>query len=133
MAVIVAASGGGSMKAFSVPLRVAPGGAIASTTRYDEIVRDQVVDALMTNQGERVIRTLYGCDLQSALFDPTDELVRQDAAAVVKDRLQAFVPRCYVESVILAQGESANVIEVKVRYRVSQYETGQELTVPLPQ
>ena len=28
----------------------------------------------MTNQGERVFRPRYGCDIQAALFDPRDEL-----------------------------------------------------------
>lgn len=125
------AAGGGSMKALAIPLRIGKGGSITTTTRYEEIVRGQVVDALMTNQGERVIRVLYGCDIQSALFDPKDELVRRDAASIVKERLQAFVPRSYVEEVWLTEGEQPSVVQIHVRYRVSQYESAQDLTVPL--
>ena len=66
-------------ESISFPFRFVSGN-IAATNTYDEIVRGQVIDALMTNQGERVMRPRYGCDIQAALFDPRDELVRKDAA-----------------------------------------------------
>ena len=72
------------MKAISFPFRFVSGN-IAATTTYDEIVRGQIIDALMTNQGERVFRPRYGCDIQAALFDPRDELVRRDAAGIDQD------------------------------------------------
>ena len=53
----------------------------------------------MTNQGERVIRPRYGCDIQAALFDPADELVRRDAAAHLKRHLEQFVTRAFIRSV----------------------------------
>ena len=86
------------MKALNYPFILAPGGQFQLTSTYEQLVRAQVIDALMTNQGERVMRPNYGCDIQAALFDPSDELVRRDAAAVIRDRLQRFVPRCVVRS-----------------------------------
>ena len=62
-------------------------------------MRGQVIDALMTNLGERVFRPRYGCDIQAALFDPTDELVRRDAAGQIKNRLEQLVTRAIVRSV----------------------------------
>ena len=80
------------MRAIPFPFRVAPGGAIATTTVYAEIVRAQVIDGLMTNLAERIMRPNYGCDVQAALFDPSDELVRRDAAGMLKNRLQQLRP-----------------------------------------
>ena len=57
---------------------------------YEDLVRSQVIDALMTNQGERVFRPRYGCDVQAALFDPTDELVIKDAASRLKQALEGY-------------------------------------------
>ena len=57
--------------ASTFPFHLDSSGHIAATATYEEVVRCQVIDALMTNQGERVFRPRYGCDIQAALFDPS--------------------------------------------------------------
>ena len=42
------------MRALLYPFSLAPGGKLAETSDYAQIVRGQVIDALMTNLGERV-------------------------------------------------------------------------------
>ena len=129
------------MRALSYPFRLSPGGSLASTTDYNQVVRGQVIDSLMTNQGERVMRPNYGCDVQSALFDPTDELMRRDAASMLKDRLQGFVPRCMVRSVKLDIGVTApgipqgvgdpSAVLLSVLYRSNLYSTDQTVAIPV--
>jgi phage baseplate assembly protein W len=120
------------MKALLYPFRLEPGGRIAVTTSYDAIVRGQVIDGLMTNLGERVMRPNYGCDVQAALFDPSDELVRRDAASMIADRLQQYCPRCIVRSakVEMAEMEPWFVV-VTIVYRPSPYSTDQVIDVPV--
>ena len=62
-------------------------------------MRCQVIDALMTNQGERVFRPRYGCDIQAALFDPTDELVRRDAGAQIKPAWSNWCPAAWCANI----------------------------------
>jgi phage baseplate assembly protein W len=104
---------------------------ISATTNYNEIVRGQVIDALMTNQGERVFRPRYGCDVQSAVFDPRDELVRRDAAGMIQDRLETLVPRCVVRSINIELPPEEAMIYVHLVYRSSQLSTDVALTVPI--
>ena len=119
------------MKALAVPFRFT-GKAVQATDNYYEVVRAQVIDAVMTNQGERVFRPRYGCDVQSALFDPRDELVRRDAASVIKRRLESMVPRCFVRSVeIVAPGANSDLY-ILIRYRVSTIANEIELSIPVP-
>jgi phage baseplate assembly protein W len=120
------------MRAIAYPFHIAPGGSLASTTDYNQIVRGQVIDALMTNLGERVMRPNYGCDIQAALFDPTDELLRRDAASMIKERLQQFVPRCMVRSVkVELEITKPFIVVVTVVYRPNLYSTDQVLNVPV--
>lgn len=122
---------GENVKAIKFPFAVS-NRSVQSTSVYDEIVRGQVIDALMTNQGDRVNRADYGCDIQSALFDPSDSLVRADAGNYIKERLQRFVPRCVVSSVkIDSPDDEPGVIYVSVVYRTSVYLTDQTLRVPV--
>lgn len=117
------------MKAFTTPLSIKDG-ALSSTTDYDEVVRCQVIDALTTNHGERVMYPEWGCNIQSMLFNPSDELVRTDTAAYIKDRLAQFVPRAFVRSVsIQVSPNERNLVFITVEFKASQYGRDLELTL----
>ena len=118
------------MKAITFPFSLNPNGSIASTSSYEHVVRGQVIDALMTNQGERVFRPRYGCDIQAALFDPSGELERRDAANVIKTRLEKFVPRCIVRNITVALGSPGTVV-FTILYRPSAFATDATLSVPV--
>lgn len=119
------------MKAFDVPLSI-KNGTIAYTDNYDSIVKNQVIDALTTNQGERVMHPDWGCDIQSVLFDPSDMLERQDTAAYVRDRLVQFVPRSFIKSVLVDVSPSErNVVFIDIKYKASSYSPESSVTVGL--
>jgi len=119
------------MKTFDVPFSIV-NGSIAYTDNYDRIVRNQVIDALTTNQGERVMHPDWGCDVQSVLFDPSDTLERQDTAAYVRDRLVQFVPRSFIKSVAVnASDAEPNVVFIDVKYKASSYSPESSITVGL--
>lgn len=131
------------MIALQYPFQVDLSGKLSTTTNYDQIVRGQMIDALMTNQGERVMRPRYGCDIQAALFDPQDELQRKDAASIIKNRITQLVVRAMVRSVSLSiEGAARNgsetvftgalesIIVIAVTYRSSLYATDTTLSVP---
>jgi len=119
------------MRAISFPFRLTNSKGVAVSATYEEIVRGQVIDALMTNQGERVMRPRYGCDIQAALFDPRDELVRNDAAGVIRKRLEDFVPRCIVRSIEVQAPVDSTVLYVNIVYKPSVLAADVTLTVPL--
>lgn len=120
------------MRAILYPFSLAPGGKLADTSDYAQIVRGQVIDALMTNLGERVFRPRYGCDIQAALFDPSDELVRRDAAGQIKHRLEQLVTRAIIRSVtVTAADPEPGYVTVKVVYRPALYATDTEIAVPV--
>ena len=117
------------MRAISFPFRFISGN-IAATQTYDEIVRGQIIDCLMTNQGERVMRPRYGCDIQAALFDPRDELVRKDAAGTIRQRLETFAPRVFVESIRVELPAGTTRVDVVIVYRASSF--GSDITLRVP-
>jgi hypothetical protein len=131
------------VKAILYPFTIGPDGKIKETTNYDQIVRGQVIDAVMTNQGERVMRPRYGCDIQSSLFDPTDELVRKDAAALIKNRLSSLVPRAYIREVSISiddsttrsasvfSGGGQSLVLIDITYRSTLYDTDTTVSIPM--
>ena len=119
------------MRAIAFPFRLTNSMGFAIATTYEEIVRGQVIDALMTNQGERVFRPRYGCDIQAALFDPRDELVRRDAAGIIRKRLEDFVPRCIVRNVTVEAPVDSTVLYVNITYKPSVLAADVTLAVPI--
>jgi len=120
------------MKALLFPFSLSPNGRVAETTDYNQIVRGQVIDALMTNLGERVFRPRYGCDIQAALFDPSDELMRHDAAGQIKGRLEHLVTRAIIRSVHVAISDpEPGYVTIRVVYRAALYDTDREIAVPV--
>jgi phage baseplate assembly protein W len=120
------------MKALDFPFRLGPNGHFAPTRSYEFVVRAQIIDALMTNQGERVFRAMYGCDIQAALFDPSDELVRRDMATMLKARLQQFVPRAIIRDIRISVPDAMPVVVfVDVVYRPTLFSADTTVTVPV--
>ena len=121
------------MRSIQFPFHLNSSGQIAATASYEQLVRCQVIDALMTNMGERVMRPRYGCDVQAALFDPTDELERRDAAGQIKSRLEVLVPRCIVRNIDMEVpvGPRGGFVNITILYRPSLYSTDVSVTVPV--
>jgi phage baseplate assembly protein W len=120
------------MKAIQFPFQLGADGKVAGTADVAQIVRGQVIDALMTNLGERVFRPRYGCDIQAALFDPIDELERRDAASRIKSRLEQLVTRAIIRAVTLeGNTPEPGAVLVTIVYRPSLYSTDTSIAVPL--
>ena len=120
------------MIAIDFPFRFT-GGSLTTTDKYYRIVRAQIVDVLMTNYRERVMRPEYGSDILSLVMAPQDELRRSDTESVIKDRVASAMPRAIIDSVTLIplSGEQGARLTVQVRYRVNEYSEQKSLDVPL--
>ena len=120
------------MQALSLPFHIGIDGRVATATTYPEVVTDQLIDNLMTNFNERVMRTFYGSDLQRALFDPTDELMRADAAQQVAERIQAWTPRVVLNGIEFKKDDlRPSMIFVDVAYQVGPFDEARQLRMPV--
>jgi phage baseplate assembly protein W len=117
------------MITFSNPLSII-NGTVSTTTDYDRIVKDQVIDAITTNQGERVMHPTWGCNIQSFLYDPASSLERQDAAAYIRDQLVHMVPRALIMSVDVHVGiDELNKVYIDIVFKPSNYAPASSVTV----
>jgi phage baseplate assembly protein W len=119
------------MIAYTNPLSIL-NGSIRTTDSYDKIVRDQLIDAIATNQGERVMHPDWGCDIQSVLYDPSSSLERQDTASYIRDRLIHMVPRALIRSVTVDVSDAEpNIVYIDIKYRTSSYTPESSVSVAL--
>lgn len=119
------------MKALAYPFHIGLDGAFRTTEEYSQIVRGQLVDVLMTNYTERVMRPDYGSNLRSALFDPADSLARSDAASIVGQRTRQWAPRVYLQRVAFSTEENRpGVVFVDATYRATELDQTRQLRLP---
>lgn len=65
------------MKSIKVPFKF-DGGRLVTTTSFDTIAQQKIIDVLRTIPFERVMRHNYGANIERLLFEPIDELLFAD-------------------------------------------------------
>lgn len=120
------------MKALMFPFQIDVNGHVATIDSYADMVRGQLIDALMTNWNERVMRPQYGSNMQGALFDPTEELVRLDAASQVLQRINSCAPRVVMRSVQFTSDRmEPGKLWVDVLYSAGAFDEARALRLPV--
>jgi len=78
------------VKSISIPFSFT-GGRVGITRNYDKIIRQKIVDVLVTSPPERFGIANYGAGVYSLVFEDIDELIaadfRLDAIAELQNRL----------------------------------------------
>ena len=119
------------MKALRFPFQIDSHGSVAATESYPDIIKGQVIDVLMTNYNERAMRNLYGANIQAALFDPGDELVRRDASNQVADALKSMAPRAVIRGVAFNIAPlRPGVVYVDVSYSAGVFDEARSIRLP---
>lgn len=120
------------MQALRYPFQIDINGHVAVATTYPEMIRGQLIDVLMTNENERVMRPTYGANMAAALFDPADELVRADAVQQVTERVTTFAPRVNLKGVQFQVDHlQPGKLFVNVIYSAGAFDEARSLRIPV--
>lgn len=112
------------MKSIKIPFNYS-GGKTDVTTSVSTIAEQKIVDVLITNKFERVMRHRYGSGIGRLLFEPIDELsladfvtdARQDAADAIS-RVHIMDIRVSPPDVVASYGNPQSTLGVTVVYRL---------------
>ena len=104
------------MKSISIPFSFT-GGKVGSTRNPDSVIRQKIVDVLVTSPLERLGLTNYGANIYSLVFEDIDELVasdfRLDAIVEVQNRVSGVT----INDIRVKQNEfNPNTAEITVYY-----------------
>jgi phage baseplate assembly protein W len=120
------------MIALRFPFNIDVNGHVATVNTYEQVVRGQLIDVLMTNFDERVMRPAYGSNLGAALFDPTEELVQADAAQQVIQRVNQWAPRVVLRKVAFSsESLQPGKLFVTVDYSAGAFDQSRQLRLPV--
>lgn len=84
------------LRGFAFPFRVDPNGGVAFAEGPDKL-RQNIVQLLLTDLGERVMRRDYGGGLRAILHDPNNDALRAVVQHQVRKALTRWEPRAQVQ------------------------------------
>jgi len=112
------------MKAIKIPFQFS-GGKTSTTTLPSAIAEQKIVNVLVTNQFERVMRHRYGVGIQQFLFEPMDDLYmvdfKTDAMADIKSnvsRVEIMDIKISPTNSIAAYGNTDTTLGITIVYRL---------------
>jgi uncharacterized protein len=101
------------------PMSLSVTNGILSSTGTDR-VEQSIRVILGTQQGERVMRPDFGCNLKSLVFAPVNEATLNLARHYVLDGLTRWEPRIDVTDVVITPGPGQLIISVNYRLKATQ-------------
>ncbi len=102
----------------SHPFRVGSDGRTAQVTSLEDHVRDELLQLLLTNLGERASLPQFGGGVRRLVFEPIDEATRAMTKAMITQAISNWLGhRITLED--LKVEANKETIEVEIRYRLA--------------
>lgn len=116
-------------KGFAFPLQVNKRGGIAEA-QYAQKVAESIRVILGTQQGERVMRPTFGCQLQRLAFAPNTRATADLARYYVEQALTTWEPRMLLDEVFVTNDYRAGCLLIEIRYHIKATYEPQNLVYP---
>jgi phage baseplate assembly protein W len=105
-------------------------GQISRKTNEDAI-KLALRNLIMTNKYERLRNPEYGGHIHKYLFEPFNEVTNSVIRRNVKETIEKYEPRVYVEDVIVRGEEETNQLFISIFYIIIMSEEKQQLDLTL--
>ena len=83
-------------------------------------IRANLVNFLLTNQGERVFNPNFGADLRLLLFNFQDD-AENDLINIVRDRVKELFPSVSIERLTINRLDDTNTIQLNITYSIQSF------------
>jgi phage baseplate assembly protein W len=105
-------------KHLSFPFRVGADGRMTTVKTLDEHVRDELVQLLLTNQGERPFLVDFGGGVRRLVFEAADDATGAVAKATITQAINTWLGHRVILEYINVEVENST-ISVDIRYRLA--------------
>jgi phage baseplate assembly protein W len=105
-------------KHLSFPFRVGVDGRMTAVKTLDEHVRDELVQLLLTNQGERPFLVDFGGGVRRLVFEAADDATGAVAKATITQAINTWLGHRVILEYINVEVENST-ISVDIRYRLA--------------
>ena len=108
----------GYARHLSFPFRVGSDGRTAQVASLEDHIRDELIQLLLTNPGERAFLPEFGGGLRRLVFEPADEASRGMTKAAVTQAISNWLGHRITLEDLAVEIENST-IEVEIKYRLA--------------
>ena len=109
------------------PFRIGADGRTARVTSLEAHIRDELIQLLLTDPGERLFLPEFGGGLRRLVFEPLDEATRGVTKARVTQAITTWLGhRVTLEDLVIEARDTT--LDVRIQYRIAGTEDSRVLT-----
>ena len=106
-------------------------------TTYQELVRQNLKNLLLTNPGERVMDVGFGVGLYRYLFENDNQLLYSKVAGKIREQVSKYLSYVEIIDIIFDSARNnpdldTNFLKVRISYKIIPLETSSEIEITLP-
>ena len=116
-------------KGLAYPLRTNTRGGL-QIARSEQKVRESILMILGTQQGERLMRPNFGCNLKRLAFAPNNAATANLARYYVEEGLTMWEPRIVLDEVVVENDNQQACLLIHIRYRLKTTYAAYSLVYP---
>ena len=105
-------------KHLSFPFRIGKDGRTVEVTTLEEHVRDELIQLLLTNLGERPFLAEFGGGVRRLVFEAADETTAAMSKALITEAVARWLGHRVVLELLEVRAENAQ-IEIDLKYRIA--------------
>ncbi len=87
---------------------------VMSRQEGDQIIKNDILQLLLTIPGERVMRPTFGVNLRNAVFENMTSTLISGLQSEIAEKITRFEPRVDVSSVTIVPNDITNLLTVKI-------------------
>lgn len=104
--------------------------ALPAPVTDNDLIKQSLLQILLTGRTERVMRPEFGCNIQQFVFENNNELMEQLLRTEIASAIGKFEPRALLQDIQIVRSE--NEVVLTVVYIVVQTRTVEALQVNVP-
>jgi len=118
------------MTSIKTPFSFTQNGSVAIETDPYKKIEQRIIDTLVTTQGERLMRPLYGAGATELLFEPIDELLYGEFRMDALNELSREVSEVTIEDLDVSPATSfvtdlyETTLNISVSYKIGPFDRG---------
>jgi phage baseplate assembly protein W len=115
-----------------LPLNIGEEGDFGLVKTYEELVKQNLKNLLLTIPGEKPMDSDFGAGIQRFLFEPNIEITYGEMQTEVSTKIEKYMPFLELEDIVVrADPKSENAIKVEIFYIITPLEVEDTLLLTI--
>ena len=102
-----------------------------STYTTRNVIKNNLINWLLTNKGERIMNPNFGANLRDLIFEGLDDITSGALEARIRDNIAVEFPEVIVENISFNNDPDKGIINFILVYNVKNTEESDELNIEL--